>query len=236
MSILVFIDQSEGQVSKSSYEAMSYGAALATQMGTTADGIILGEAKDDLASLGAYGLKKIHTVADASLNTMDAQVFANVLSQAANGYDVIIFSNNSTAKAVAPRLSVRLKAGLVAGAVALPETSNGFIVKKSVFSGKAFAHIKVESAVKIISLNVNAFSVSKAEGAAEVVAASVEVPAAKVKVVSVDKVKGEISLSEADTVVSGGRGLKGPEKLGHDRRTGRIARSSHSLQPARWQM
>ncbi len=214
MSILVFIDQSEGQISKSSYEAMSYGAALAAQMNTEAQGIVLGEVKEDLAALGAYGLKKIHTVADATLNAMDAQVYANVLSQAAAGHEVIIFSNNSTAKAVAPRLSVKLKAGLVAGAVAMPDTSNGFIVKKSVFSGKAFAHIKVESAIKIISLNVNAYSVSTTEGTAEVAAFNAEIPAAKVEVVSVDKVKGEISLSEADTVVSGGRGLKGPENWG----------------------
>lgn len=214
MAILVFIDQSEGQIAKSAYEAASYGVALAEQMGTQADGIVLGKVNDDLTGLGNYGLKKIHTVGDEILNSMDAQVYADVVSQVATNYDVIVFSNSSTAKSVAPRLSVKLKAGLVAGAIALPETADGFLVKKSVFSGKAFAFVKVTTEKKIISLNVNSFAVAKKEGSAEVTPFAANIPAAKVEVVSVDKVKGEISLSEADIVVSGGRGLKGPENWG----------------------
>ena len=214
MSVLVFIDQSEGVIAKSSHEAASYGAALAEKMGTTADGIVLGNTTDDLSALGDHGLKNIHTVADATLNTLDAAAYTDVLAQAAASYDLIIFSNNSTAKAVAPRLSVRLKAGLVAGAVALPETTDGFIVKKSVFSGKAFAHVKIETEKKIISLNVNAFSVTHSDAKATVLPFSATIPAVKVTVLNIDKVKGEISLSEADRVVSGGRGLKGPENWG----------------------
>ena len=92
MSVLVFIDQSEGVIAKSSHEAASYGAALAEKMGTTADGIVLGNTTDDLTTLGNHGLKNIHTVADAALNSMDAAVYSNVLAQAAAGYDVI-FAN-----------------------------------------------------------------------------------------------------------------------------------------------
>lgn len=216
MSVLVFIDQSEGHIKKSSFEAASYAAQTADKLGTTADAIVLGTVSDDLAALGNYGIKKVYTVADAALNNFDAQVYAKVLSQAAeaSGADVIVFSNNTTGKAVAPRLSVRLKAGLVSGAVALPDTSNGFIVKKSVFSGKAFANIAVSSAKKIIGLNPNSFSVTTTGGTAEVAPLSVSVDAAKVEVAAVNKVSGEVPLSEADIVVSGGRGLKGPENWG----------------------
>ncbi len=213
MSVLVFIDQSEGQIKKSSYEAASYAAQTAEKLGTVAEAIVLGTVADDLAALGNYGIKKVHTVADASLNNFDAQVYAKVISQAAEqtGADVVVFSNNTSGKAIAPRLSVRLKAGLISGAVALPDTSNGFTVKKSVFSGKAFANITVSSAKKIIGLNPNSFNISTTGGTAEVAALSVSVDAAKVEVVSVNKVSGEVPLSEADIVVSGGRGLKGPE-------------------------
>ena len=214
MSVLVFIDQSEGHIKKSSFEAASYGAKVAEQLGTTAEGIVLGSVTDDVAALGNYGIKKVHTVADASLNNFDAQVFTKIIAQAAANADVIVFSNNTTAKAIAPRLSVKLKAGLVAGAVALPDTSNGFTVKKTVFSGKAFANISITTAKKIIALNPNSFNITTTGGTAEVLPLSATIDTAKITVTNVDLVKGEIPLGEADIVVSGGRGLKGPENWG----------------------
>ncbi len=211
--VLVFIDQSNGQIKKSSFEAANYATAVAQQTGTTAEAILLGTS-EDAASLGKYGITKVHTVADASLNNFDAQVYTKIIAQAAENADVIVFSNNTTGKAIAPRLSVKLKAGLVSGAVALPDTSNGFIVKKTVFSGKAFANIAVTTAKKIIALNPNSFSIKAGEGTAEILPMSATPDAAKVQVVSTDIVKGEVPLSEAEIVVSGGRGLKGPENWG----------------------
>ena len=117
-------------------------------------------------------------------------------------------------KAIAPRLSARLKAGLVAGAIALPDTSNGFVVRKNVFSGKAFANISLNSTIKIITVNPNAYKVVEAAGTAEVVPLTVQINNPSVKVTAVNKVSGEIPLSEAEIVVSGGRGLKGPENWG----------------------
>jgi len=214
MSILVFIDQADGHIKKASFEAATYGAKLAAQLGTTAEALVLGTVGDDLASLGQYGIKKVHTVSDAALNKMDAAVYADVIAQAAGQATVIVLSNNTTGKAVAPRLSVKLKAGLVSGAIALPETSQGFVVRKSVFSGKAFANISVKTDKKIIAVNPNAFGTESGAGIAEVAPVQVTVPAAKVDVVAVNKVSGEVPLSEADIVVSGGRGLKGPENWG----------------------
>lgn len=214
--ILAFIDQADGHIKKSSFEAAGYAAKTAELMGTTAEAIVLGAVSDDLAKLGNYGIKKVHTVAGASLSQFDAQVYTNILAQAveATNADVIVFSNNTTAKAVAPRLSVKLKAGLVSGAIALPDTSNGFIVKKTVFSGKAFAHISVSSAKKIIALNPNSFNISLGSDIAEITAFNASIDANKIEVTAVNKVTGEVPLSEADIVVSGGRGLKGPENWG----------------------
>lgn len=214
MSILVFIDQADGHIKKASFEAATYGAKLAAQLGTSAEALVLGTVSDDLSTLGQYGIKKVHTVSDASLNKMDAAVYADIMAQAAGQATVIVLSNNTTGKAVAPRLSVKLKAGLVSGAIALPDTSQGFVVRKSVFSGKAFANIAVKTDKKIIALNPNSFGTESGAGTAEVAAAQVTVPSSKMEVVAVNKVSGEVPLSEADIVVSGGRGLKGPENWG----------------------
>ncbi len=213
MSVLIFLDQSEGVIKKSSLEAANYGAKVAEQIGTTAEAIVLGNVTDDVASLGKYGLKKVHTVKNDGLNHLDAQVFTNVLAQAATtlGATVIVFSNNFNGKAIAPRLSAKLKAGLVSGAVALPNTSNGFVVKKNVFSGKAFANIAVNTPIKIISLNPNSYNIATVDAVAEVAEFTTTVDTSKVTVTSVNKIVGEVPLSEAEIVVSGGRGLKGPE-------------------------
>jgi electron transfer flavoprotein alpha subunit len=213
MNVLVFIDHVDGHIKKASLEAATYGAQIAQKWGGTVEAIALGNVTEELSALGKYGIKKVHHVKNDALNTIDAQVFTKVLEQAVQqtGAQVIIFSNNSTGKLLAPRLSVRLKAGLVAGAVALPETSNGFVVRKNVFSGKAFANVSITTDIKIIALNVNAFTIIEGEGAAEVIPFNASVDTPKVKVVSSTKTSGKVALTEADVVVSAGRGLKGPE-------------------------
>src|SRR5450755_1170284 len=147
MSVLIFLDQSEGHIKKNSLEAASYGAKVAEILNTTAEGIVLGTISEDLAGLAKYGLKKVHSLKNESLNNFDDAVFTDVIAEAAKIIDakVIIFSNNFNGKAIAPRLSVKLKAGLVSGAVSLPELSNGFVVKKNVFSGKAFANVSIKT-------------------------------------------------------------------------------------------
>jgi len=216
MSVLIFIDTSEGHVKKASLEAMTYGTKVAEQLGTTAEGVVLGTTNEDLAALGKYGVKKIHHVNNPSLDHLDAQVYTKAIGEVATktGAKVIVFSNNVDGKAIAPRLSARLKAGLVSGAVTLPDTSKGFTVKKNVFSGKAFANVSLTTDVKIISLNPNAYQTVAGEGTAEVVTTDAAVDAPKVKVTAVNKVSGEVPLTEAEIVVSAGRGLKGPENWG----------------------
>lgn len=216
MSVLIFVDQSEGHIKKASFEVLTYGAKLAGQLGTTAEALVLGTVSDDLSALGKYGVSKVHQVNNDTLNHLDAQVYAKVIAEAANaiGANVVVISHNQTGKAIAGRVAVRLKAGLVAGACALPDTSNGFVVKKTVFSGKAFANVSINSPVKVISLNPNSYTTIAGEGSATVEQLAVIVDAPKVKVTAVNKVSGEIPLTEAEIVVSGGRGLKGPENWG----------------------
>jgi electron transfer flavoprotein alpha subunit len=216
MSVLIFIDHADGHIKKASFEALTYGADLAKQTGVAAEGLLLGTVSDDLAALGKYGISKVHQVNNEALNQFDAQVYAKVIAEAVQqtGATVVVFSHNQNGKAVAPRVAARLKAGLVTGAVALPDTSNGFVVKKSVFSGKAFANIAVNAAVKVISLNPNSYKIAAGEGSAAINQLSITPEASKISITAVNKVSGEVPLTEAEIVVSGGRGLKGPENWG----------------------
>ncbi|MCO6498047.1 MAG: electron transfer flavoprotein subunit alpha/FixB family protein [Chitinophagaceae bacterium] len=213
MSVLVFIDQHDGEIKKSSFEAASYAAKIAEQTGTQAEGILIGKCNNDPATLGKYGLKKVYVAGDDKYSAFDDGVYTGIIAEtvAQSGADTIVFSNNFNGKAIAPRLSVKLKAGLVTGAVALPDTSNRFVVRKSVFSGKAFANVSVKTATKVITLNGNAYGVNEGEGTAEVVNITPATAEGRVKVKEVNVLKGEVPLSEAEIVVSGGRGLKGPE-------------------------
>ena len=216
MSVLIFADQTEGHIKKSSFEVLTYGAALAKQLNTTADALVLGTVNSDLASLGKYGVTKVYHAANDTFNHVDAQVYTKAIADAvaASGATVIVLSQNQTGKAIAGRIAAALTAGLVAGAIALPDTSNGFVVKKSVFSGKAFANVSITSAVKVIALNPNSFHTAATEGTADVVALNITPAAGKIKIAAINKVSGEVPLTEADIVVSGGRGLKGPENWG----------------------
>jgi electron transfer flavoprotein alpha subunit len=211
--VLVLIDHSDAQIKKSTFEALSYAAEIAKQTNTTAEGLLLGTVSDNLSDLGNYGIAKIHQVESEALNQLDAQVYAQVITDAVNSLhaDVLVFLHNQTGKSIAPLVAAKLKAGLVSGAVSLPDISNGFTVKKNVFSGKAFANVEIKSAIKVISINPNSYPVKKNSDTATVEALNINVPSPKIKIKEVNKVEGEVPLTEAKIVVSGGRGLKGPE-------------------------
>ncbi len=214
--VLIYIDQDNQEIKKASLEAISYGAALAKQLGTSAEALLLGTVKDNLADLGKYGATKVHQVNNAALNSFDARINATVVADAAKslGATVVVFAHNVNGKAIAPAVSVKLSAGIVTGACALPKTDAGFVVTKTVFSGKAFASIQIDTPIKVISINQNSFGAIAGEGSASVASLDINVPASSVKTTSVDKIQGEVPLTEATLVVSGGRGLKGPENWG----------------------
>ncbi len=215
MSVLIYIDvDSDGIVKKTTLESLSYGAALAEQLGDEAIGVVLAPVSEDLHGLGSSGVRKIQQVTHKSLSHFDVQVYNSALARVAEhtGATVIIFPNNSAGKALSPGLSVKLNAGLVTGVTGLPEIQDSdFTVHKSVFSGKAVATVKIKSPIRIITLQPNSFPPSHQEGDAELVPFEIELDPPGVKVTGIHKTTGEVPLTEASIVVSGGRGMKGPE-------------------------
>jgi electron transfer flavoprotein alpha subunit len=219
MSILIFADQAQGKIKKAALEAVQYGAKVAQQLGTTATALVLGPVDSaELTALGNYGAQKVLHAADARLHEVESIVYTKIIAEAAEkeGSKVVIFPHNFDGKAIAPRVSARLKAGLVAGAISYPDTANGFVVKKNVFSGKAFANINISSDKKVISVIPNTFALTPDTATAQVEAFSPAINDAdfKVKVVKTETVSGDVPLTEAEIIVSGGRGMKGPENWG----------------------
>ena len=214
--VLVYIDQADQQIKKSSLEAMSYGAAIAKQLGCEVAALVLGTVQDNLADLGKNGAQKVFHLKNESLNTLDVKLHSNLIATAAKNANatVVVFAHNINGKAIAPAVAVKLEAGLVTGASSLPNTENGFVVTKTVFSGKAFASIQIDTPIKVIAINQNSFGVVAYENAAAVEEINIPIPAASIKITKVEKIEGEIPLTEASLVVSGGRGLKGPEHWG----------------------
>lgn len=207
MSVLVYINSIHG-LGKNAFEAVTYGKKLGDVVVVTN-----GNADDaTLAQLGNYGASKV--LVDKSLVDADDQQLTKLIANAADqvGAETIVFSHDDVAKNIAPRLSVRLKAGLVSGAIALPEGDG--TIKVNVFSGKAFGAVKVNTAKKIISLLPNSIQPEATGGSATVEAFAGNAGDSKVKVLSTKQPEGDIPLPEAELVVSAGRGLKGPENWG----------------------
>jgi electron transfer flavoprotein alpha subunit len=217
MAVLAFVDVLEGKVTKSSFEAVSYAAKVAGDLGTEAVAITYGSASDeDLSNLGAFGASKV--LVNRDLNDMDPAKLARLVVAAAEstGADTIIFSQDYTGKSVSPMVAAKMKAGMVAGAVDYPNTDGGFTVKKAVFSGKAFAHVSIKSATRIVAIIPNAVGVKKGEGTAAVESFSADLGDSKIVVKSINREStGDMApLPEAELVVSAGRVLKGPENWG----------------------
>ena len=205
--ILVYINSSNG-LSKSTFEAVTYGKKLGEVVVITNGNT----SSDALSTLGEYGASKV--LVDRNIDCEDAQQLTKLVAWAAQevGANTVIFSHDLTGKAVAPRLSVRWKAGLVSGAIALPDADGS--VRVNVFSGKAIGKVQVQTSNKIISLLPNSIQPEKSGASCTVNEISANVGSGAVKVVSTKKPEGEIPLPEAELVVSAGRGLKGPENWG----------------------
>ncbi|PST82936.1 electron transfer flavoprotein subunit alpha [Pedobacter yulinensis] len=219
MSVLVYVEHADGKFKKSGFEAVAYAKAIADQLGTSLAAISIGNVtEEELGSLSRYGASRILNVGSEQLKTFVNQAYASVIAAAAakEGADVVVLSNSFSGKGLAPRIAVKLQAGLVDGAVELPDTSGSFRVKKTAFSGKAFAVTEITAAKKVIALNPNAFGVKEQPVDVQVEAFQPEIRGNDLKTVIKDIVRAtdKISLPDAERVVSGGRGLKGPENWG----------------------
>lgn len=217
MSVLVYTEINKGRVKKASLECINYASKIAELTGSTVTAFVNNADATQLEEIGKAGATKILSVKNDKLNS-DSMLVSAAIEQAAKAENakVIVFAFDIVGKAVAPRLSAKLKAGLVAGAVEYP-TVNGtsLEVKKNVFSGKATALYSINSDVKIISLLPNSFPVTSGENKASVTDFSVDLSSVNSRIV-VNEVKsndagGTTPLPEAELVVSAGRGMKGPE-------------------------
>jgi electron transfer flavoprotein alpha subunit len=215
MNILVFVEISEGKVRSTSLEAVAYAHA----MGGNVVAIALGTAdKSSLESLGKYGAKKVLHASNNKLDQPIAQAYASVIAKAMQdeNTDVLVLANSSLGTPVAAKIAIRTGAGLVSNVVELPDTSSGFSVKRSIYTGKAFSVVEVTGNKKIIAIKKNAAEVKEVGANAPVIDYAVDLSDAdfNAKITSTEKATGEILLPEANIVVSGGRGMKGPEHWG----------------------
>jgi len=220
MSVLIYAENAGGKFKKSTFEAVSYAKAIAALTNTNLIAISIGDvAADDLAALGKYGAEKVLNVSNDKLKNFVNQAYASVIAEAAKaqGADIVVLSNSFSGRGLAPRLGVKLQAGVADGAVALPEIEGGkFTVKKTAFSGKAFAVVELTSANKVIALTPNSYKVVEGGAPAQVEGFMVETKESDFKAMIKDIVRStdKVSLPDAEIVVSAGRGMKGPENWG----------------------
>lgn len=218
MSILVFVESAEGAVKKSSAEAVSYAAALADQLGKKeVIALALGNTvpQSELEALGKHGATKVLHAGDDKLNQGVIKAYASVLSQAVEktGAEILVLATSSLGDPVAARVAVKLNAALASNVVALPELNDGFVVKRSIYTGKAFAFMSLNAERKILAIKKNVVDIKEDGSPASVEKFEVTLEDADfdVNIINTEKAEGEVLLPEADIVVSGGRGLKGPE-------------------------
>jgi electron transfer flavoprotein alpha subunit len=219
MSVLVYTENWDGKFKKLSFELISYAAAVAKMSGTSVTAVSIGRVEEsELKKLGDYGATKIVNISNDQLAALDSQAYAGVIAGIAikEGSNVIILANNNTGKAVAPRLSVRLKAGIGSGVSRLPLNLNPFTVYKRTYSGNAFAHLMIKSDVKILTLAQNSFDLVTTPNTATIdnVVVTTDSSLLKTVVTNVEKQTGKMLLTDADIVVSGGRGMKSPDNWG----------------------
>jgi electron transfer flavoprotein alpha subunit len=219
MSVLVFTENWDGRFKKSSFELVSYAAKTAAMLNTTATALSIGKVEEsELKKLGNYGAAKIISIENDALNILDNQAYTGVIADAAakESAQVIILSNNNTGKALAPRLAARLKAGIGSGVSRLPLSVEPFTVYKRTYSGNAYAHQVIKSAVKILTLAQNSFELAETANNTVIEKGNVSVDPSAVKTVvkDVQKQSGKILLTDAEVVVSGGRGMKSPDNWG----------------------
>jgi electron transfer flavoprotein alpha subunit len=217
MSVLVYVENAEGKFKKSIFEVVSYAAAISEQLNTELIAISIGNVnQDNLVNLGKFGASKVLNVSNDKLKSFVNQAYASIIAEAVQkeGSTVIVLSNSFSAKGLAPRIAVKLKAGLADSAVDLPEIENGkFLIKKTAFSGKAFATVELISSIKVITLNPNSYQLKETGSAAKVEDFTPEFKESDFRTMITDIVRAsdKIALPDAELVVSAGRGMKGPE-------------------------
>lgn len=213
MAVIVFAESVEGKFKKSTYEAVSYAKETANLLGTKVVAVSIGNVSEaDAKALGDNGAE---TVYNTILDKFTPEAYATLIADIAKKENAkaVILSNSYTGKSITPRIAVKLGASVAAGVVSLPNTANGFTVRQGVFSGKAFADVDLAGDIKVVAITPNSYQINNYGGEATVIShdAGLGDDVWKTQVVETNRVTGKIPLTEAELVVSGGRGLKGPE-------------------------
>jgi len=213
MSILVFVESAEGKIKKTSLEAVAY----ATLMGGPVTAIALGTVdKTELESIGKFGAQKVLHAADERLNQGLIQAYTTVLTKALEDEkaDTLVLAGSSLGTPVAARVATKIGASLATNVVSVPDTSSGFVVKRSIYTGKAFSLVELKNQKKVIAIRKNAAPLKETGNVVTVTPYAVTLSDADflTKITSTEKATGEVLLPEANIVVSGGRGMKGPEQ------------------------
>ncbi|MFP3860521.1 MAG: electron transfer flavoprotein subunit alpha/FixB family protein [Bacteroidales bacterium] len=216
MAVLVFTENWDGKFKKYSFELVSYASKLAEMLNTKTVAVSIGKVEEDeLKKLADYAADKIISIDNDKLNFLDNQAYTSALSQVADKEeaDVIVIAHNNTGKAIAPRLSAKLKAGIGSEVKQLPSSLEPFTVNKKVFSGKAFANVVIKSDKKILTLAQNSFEVIENAKEPEIESFEPEIndDLIKTEIVDVEKYRDKLLLTDANIVVSGGRGMKAAE-------------------------
>ena len=216
MSVLIFVELDNGNIKKTSQEAIAYGAAIANELGFTTTVVAIGSSSTELLALaGNYGASKILHVTESSLESENSMAYAEVIAQVVESQNAefIILSKSGLGDATAARLAPKVGAALISGVCELPKFEGGLSVKRSIYTGKAFAEVAVTAAKKILLIKKNAVEYQTSDASAQVEAFSPTLSQASfvAEVTGIEKAQSELSLTEADIIVSGGRGMKGPE-------------------------
>jgi electron transfer flavoprotein alpha subunit len=212
MAVLVFVENNEGTIKKAGREAVYYASETAKILGTNCMAATYGEIPDDeLSELGQYGVDRV--IVAKGITQVDGQQLSRFVGDVVenNSIDTVVMAMNPTGNTLAPRLTARLSAGSVTGVISLPNIDNGFVVTKNVYAGKASANYKVTADKRVLTIMPNTFSFEAAPGSATVENWGGDAGVPGVKIREVKKAGGAVPLPEAERVVSGGRGLKGPE-------------------------
>ncbi len=216
MSILIYAESAEGKFKKVAFELASYAKKIAESTGSTVTAVTINAG--DVSELGKYGVDKVLKVTNDKLNNFNAKAYADVIKQAAEkeSAKLVVLSSTTDSLYMAPLVAVNLNAGYASNVVALPLSTTPFQVKRNAFSNKAFTITQIDTDVKVLAIGKNSFGLVESSGAAAAEDFDPTISDADfgVQVQSVEKGSGKVTIADADVVVSGGRGLKGPENWG----------------------
>lgn len=216
MSVLVYIENWDGKLKKVSFELASYAVKLGEEMNQPVVALSLGNVEEsELKKLGTYGITKVLSDTNEAYATLDNRAIAKAVATAAEkqGATLVLMAHNNLGKAIAPRLAVRMKAGLGTAVLGLPASINPFVVKKSVFTGKSYGFLNIKSTNKVLTLASNSFGLTEKNADATIESFNAGLTTADFETVveNTNKITGKVLLQDAEIVVSGGRGMKGPE-------------------------